>query len=69
VLGHSVLEHAVWEADLPLLGTVKTTSALPFDIGVFLVVVGVVLMAYEAFGEDAASDDADAALAAGGAGS
>ncbi len=50
--GGSILEHAAWEADLPVLGTVKTTSALPFDIGVFLVVVGLVLMAYEAFGDE-----------------
>jgi multicomponent Na+:H+ antiporter subunit A len=50
--GNSVLEHGVFDADLPLLGSVKTTSALPFDIGVFLVVVGLVLMAYEAFGDE-----------------
>ena len=51
--GESFLEHAKWEEKLPLLGKVKVTSALPFDIGVYLVVVGLVLMAYEAFGEDA----------------
>jgi hypothetical protein len=34
------------------LGTVKATSALPFDIGVYLVVLGLVLMAFEAFGDD-----------------
>jgi len=49
--GNSLLEHASFERDLPILGTVKTTSALPFDIGVYLVVVGLVLMAYEAFGD------------------
>ncbi len=65
VLGGSVLEHALWEVDVPVLGTIKTTSALPFDIGVFLVVLGVILMAYEAFGEEAADDDADAPSAAG----
>jgi multicomponent Na+:H+ antiporter subunit A len=54
VTGNAVLEHAAFERDLPLLGTVKATSALPFDIGVFLVVVGLVLMAYEAFGDEAA---------------
>ncbi|MEZ5296810.1 MAG: hydrogen gas-evolving membrane-bound hydrogenase subunit E [Ilumatobacteraceae bacterium] len=53
LLGESFLEHAKWEDELPLLGKVKVTSALPFDIGVYLVVVGLVLMAYEAFGEDA----------------
>jgi multicomponent Na+:H+ antiporter subunit A len=52
-LGQSLLEHAAFERDLPILGTVKATSALPFDIGVYLVVVGLVLMAYEAFGDEA----------------
>jgi len=56
--GHSVLEHAAFDRDLPLLGGVKTTTALSFDIGVYLVVVGLVLMAYEAFGDDVAPDDA-----------
>ena len=50
--GRSVLEHAAVEWSLPVLGALKTTSALPFDIGVYLVVVGLVLMAYEAFGDD-----------------
>lgn len=52
LLGHSVLEHGTFEADIPVLGHVKTTSALPFDIGVYLIVVGLVLMVFEAFGED-----------------
>ena len=52
LLGHSVLEHVTFEADLPVFGHVKTTSALPFDIGVYLVVVGLVLLVFEAFGED-----------------
>ena len=55
--GNSILEHASIEFELPLIGTIKTTSALPFDIGVYLVVVGLVLMAYEAFGDDVAPDD------------
>jgi multicomponent Na+:H+ antiporter subunit A len=57
--GGSVLEHLAFERSLPLLGTVKSTTALPFDIGVFLVVVGLVLMAYEAFGDEADIDDRD----------
>lgn len=52
VLGGSILEHAAITMDLPIFGEVKTTSALPFDIGVYLVVVGLVLMAYEAFGDE-----------------
>ena len=30
---------------MPVLGTIKTTSALPFDIGVFLTVFGAVMLA------------------------
>ena len=65
LLGGEVLEHALWSFDLPLLGAVKTTSALPFDIGVYLVVIGLVLMAYEAFGDD--PDDVAERIATGGA--
>jgi multicomponent Na+:H+ antiporter subunit A len=69
LMGGTVLEHAVFERDVPLLGTVKTTSALPFDIGVYLVVVGLVMMAYEAFGDEveADGDGEGAAVATGGA--
>lgn len=52
LLGHSILEHGTFESDPPLLGEVKTTSALPFDVGVYFVVVGLVLMIFEAFGDD-----------------
>ena len=56
LLGGAVLEHALFEVDLWMIGVLKATSALPFDIGVYLVVVGLVLMAYEAFGEDVVAD-------------
>ena len=42
VLGNALLEHHTWELDIPLLGAAKTTSALPFDTGIFLLVVGVI---------------------------
>ena len=63
-LGGSVLEHAALSLDVPVLGTIKTTSALLFDTGVFFVVIGLVMMAIEAFGgepeleEDRVLDDA-----------
>jgi multicomponent Na+:H+ antiporter subunit A len=76
MLGDAVLEGAKADWELPLLGTVHATSATAFDIGVYLVVVGLMLMVFEAFGddpetdavpEDAVSDDAvseaDAAVA------
>ncbi len=50
--GHNVLDHAKIEGDFPFLHHVKVTSALTFDVGVYLVVLGLVLMAFEAFGED-----------------
>lgn len=42
--GGELLESRTLEIDAPLLGTIKTTTALPFDIGVYLVVVGLVLL-------------------------
>ena len=38
--------------DLPVLGTVKVTSALFFDIGVYLAVIGLAMMVFESFGDD-----------------
>ncbi|MEL6891410.1 MAG: hydrogen gas-evolving membrane-bound hydrogenase subunit E, partial [Actinomycetota bacterium] len=57
VTGNDVLEHADYEGTFWLIGKLKVTSALPFDIGVYLVVVGLVLMAYEGFGERGDFDD------------
>jgi multicomponent Na+:H+ antiporter subunit A len=52
LLGGAVLEHATFKLHPPLLGEVKTTSALLFDIGVYMVVIGLVLKIFEAFGDD-----------------
>lgn len=38
--GTGFLQSTKVEMVLPVLGTVKATSALPFDIGVFIVVIG-----------------------------
>jgi multicomponent Na+:H+ antiporter subunit A len=51
-LGHAVLEHASATVDLPVSGSAKLTSTLAFDAGVYLVVVGLVLMVFEAFGDE-----------------
>ena len=51
-VGDAPLDNAKVEWDLPLLGLVKATSALIFDTGVYLVVVGLVLMIFEALGDD-----------------
>ncbi len=42
VVGDALLDQAVWEVKLPVLGKVKSGSALPFDIGVAAIVVGLV---------------------------
>jgi multicomponent Na+:H+ antiporter subunit A len=52
LLGGTILEHGTLKLHPPVLGEVKVTSALPFDIGVYLVVIGLVLMIFEAFGDD-----------------
>jgi multisubunit Na+/H+ antiporter MnhB subunit len=60
LLGGPVLEQGFVTLDLPVLGTPKLTSALAFDTGVYLVVVGTVLMAFEALGEDTAPEQESA---------
>lgn len=49
--GGAVLDVASRSVDLPLLGTVNLSTSLAFDAGVYLAVVGMVLMAFEAFGD------------------
>lgn len=53
----SLLASSVFEADLPLLGHIKATTALPFDIGVYLVVVGLGLTLLRALGADNDPED------------
>ena len=55
-MGNEALESAVIDVDVAVIGHVETTTAVFFDIGVFLLVVGLVLMMFEAFG-DASKDD------------
>jgi multicomponent Na+:H+ antiporter subunit A len=43
MLGAEVLQTAILETDLPVLGHVKLVTSLFFDIGVYLIVVGLVL--------------------------
>ncbi len=56
LLGGAILEHGTLKLEPPLLGEIKATSALPFDIGVYAVVIGLVLMIFEAFGDDLADE-------------
>lgn len=50
--GRPVLDSAKWTGDLPGLGSVTLSSVLAFDLGVYLVVVGLTLMVFEAFGDE-----------------
>jgi multicomponent Na+:H+ antiporter subunit A len=53
LFGADFLESGKLELDVPVLGVVKATSALPFDTGVFLVVVGLVLVMLRTLGAEA----------------
>lgn len=52
VLGDPVLYKWSFELAPPVLGAFKISSALVFDIGVALVVIGLVFMVFEAFGDE-----------------
>ncbi len=52
LLGGAILEHGEVEFHLPIFDKVKITSALSFDLGVDFVVIGLILMAFAAFGVD-----------------
>lgn len=55
--GGAFLESAKLELDVPVLGVVKATSALPFDVGVYIVVLGVASAMLSALGGE---DDGEA---------
>lgn len=48
--GDQFLESGKLEVDVPAIGLVKATSALPFDVGVYLVVLGLVLTVLRTLG-------------------
>ncbi len=50
--GGELLEGSKWTVDVPLIGAVKSTSSLFFDIGVYLVVVGLVLSILRTLGNE-----------------
>lgn len=57
--GKPVLASLGTELDLPLLGHAHASTTLLFDIGVYLAVVGLVFMVFEAFGGDRPEPDAE----------
>lgn len=50
--GRPVLSASYVKFHPPLLGTVKLATPTVFDIGVYLVVLGLALMMFESFGDD-----------------
>ncbi|MCX7620979.1 MAG: hypothetical protein N2037_09080 [Acidimicrobiales bacterium] len=54
--GGAALDQQAFEWALPVLGTAKFTTATIFDAGVYLIVVGLVLMIFEGLGDDDTAD-------------
>lgn len=52
VRGGPMLEHVAWSAEVVALGHVSVTTALVFDTGVYLVVVGLMTTVLEALGDE-----------------
>ena len=57
--GDAFLASAKIETEVGILGTFKATTALPFDIGVYLVVVGLTLAILRALGTEADVGDGE----------
>ena len=52
IAGNAPLDQRAFEWTVPLLGDVKLTTATVSDTGVYLIVVGLVLMIFEGLGDD-----------------
>jgi multicomponent Na+:H+ antiporter subunit A len=52
VLGGEVLQSVIWQWSLPVFGEVKLVTSLFFDIGVYLVVVGLLLDVLRSLGAE-----------------
>jgi multisubunit Na+/H+ antiporter MnhB subunit len=59
LFAHAPLEANVADLHLPVFGDVHLSTTVAFDAGVYLVVVGLVLMVFEAFGDDLTDAAAD----------
>ena len=53
VLGNAPLDQEAYEWRFAVLGDVKATTAAVFDSGVYLIVVGLMLMIFEGLGDEA----------------
>ena len=50
--GMAPLQSTVWEAEVPLLGHLEFVSSTVFDVGVYLVVIGLVLDVLRSLGAE-----------------
>lgn len=55
--GAPFLKSFIWELDAPFIGKVKLASTLFFDMGVYLIVSGMVLQLLEAFEGETGKED------------
>lgn len=60
LMGNEVLTNGYLSGSLPVIGDIKVTSATVFDLGVYLVVLGLALMVFESFGDEAVADETEA---------
>ncbi|GAB3212475.1 MnhB domain-containing protein [Marinactinospora thermotolerans] len=60
LFGRPILDTVKWEFTLPVFGDVKLLSALIFETGVFLIVVGLVLSVVAALGARMEAEEAEA---------
>lgn len=56
LFGNGPLDQDSYSTELAVLGKIKFTSATIFDTGVYLIVLGLILMIFEALGEYQESD-------------
>ena len=57
LVGDALLESAIWYVDVPFVGEVKVVSSSLFDLGVYVLVIGVVLTVLLALGSDPPGPD------------
>lgn len=58
--GGSLLESGTAAWEIEVFGEIKASSTLIFDTGVYAIVVGLVFMVFEAFGDEAEPEAGDA---------
>ncbi|MEX1104747.1 MAG: MnhB domain-containing protein [Ilumatobacteraceae bacterium] len=52
LFGDPLLTSTIWKLEVPLIGEVKIVSSAAFDLGVYVLVIGVVLAVLLALGSD-----------------